>query len=97
MYEEEDKGEVRDGDSDGFSVTSSQWAYLPDVLLEDIFSYLTIRERYYASLVCSNWARLFNSQQVWRTFILDDYTLTRRKFNYYMGYQVSLKILCSQT
>lgn len=29
----------------------SQWNDLPDLLLEQIFSYLTIRERYYASLV----------------------------------------------
>lgn len=29
----------------------SQWHELPDLLLEQIFSYLTIPERYYASLV----------------------------------------------
>ena len=29
----------------------SQWHTLPDILLEEIFSYLTYRERYYASLV----------------------------------------------
>lgn len=29
----------------------STWNELPDLLLEEIFKYLTIRERYYASLV----------------------------------------------
>jgi hypothetical protein len=29
----------------------SRWCDLPDLLLEEIFSYLSIRERYYASLV----------------------------------------------
>ncbi|PRD29348.1 UNVERIFIED_CONTAM: hypothetical protein NCL1_29654 [Trichonephila clavipes] len=31
--------------------STSRWDYLPDILLEDIFSRLTIRERYYASQV----------------------------------------------
>lgn len=29
----------------------SQWPELPDLLLEEIFSYLTVQQRYYASLV----------------------------------------------
>ncbi|KAJ9600396.1 hypothetical protein L9F63_009324 [Diploptera punctata] len=32
--------------------TYSNWSYLPDLILEKIFSYLSIRERYYASMVC---------------------------------------------
>jgi F-box protein 39 len=66
----------------------SQWNVLPDVVLEKIFGYLDIKERYYAALVCANWAYMFHSPRVWRNFILDDLTLTRRKFNFYMGYQV---------
>lgn len=31
-------------------------------------------------------------QASWHTFLLDDSTLTRNKFNYYMGWQVSLEI-----
>lgn len=31
--------------------TFSKWSVLPDILLEDIFSRLTIKERYYASQV----------------------------------------------
>ncbi|XP_067135359.1 F-box/LRR-repeat protein 3 [Centruroides vittatus] len=66
------------------------WEYLPDILLEDIFSYLSISQRHTASQVCPNWFRIFSSPNVWRTFVLDDRTLTRRKFNYYLGYQYIL-------
>ncbi|XP_015923111.1 uncharacterized protein [Parasteatoda tepidariorum] len=68
----------------------SQWNALPDILLEDIFSRLSIKERYNASQVCWNWYRLFHSKKVWEVFILEDKTLTRRKFNYYLGYQFVL-------
>ncbi|GIY85740.1 f-box domain-containing protein [Caerostris darwini] len=79
----------------------SNWNILPDILLEDIFSRLSIRERYYASqasyicyltncTVCRNWNRIFYSKRIWETFILGDKTLTRRKFNYYMGDQYVL-------
>ncbi|XP_035209865.1 uncharacterized protein LOC118184320 isoform X2 [Stegodyphus dumicola] len=68
----------------------SLWSTLPDIILEDIFSRLTIKERYYASQVCRNWNRIFYSRRVWDTFILEDRTLTRRKFNYYMGDQYVL-------
>ncbi|XP_066992680.1 uncharacterized protein [Anabrus simplex] len=65
----------------------SQWCNLPDLLLEEIFSYLTMRERYYASMVCRSWYRAFHLPNVWSTFVLEDNTLTRRKFNYYYGWQ----------
>ncbi|KAG8194053.1 hypothetical protein JTE90_003003 [Oedothorax gibbosus] len=68
----------------------SRWDVLPDILLEDIYSRLSIKERYYASQVCRNWNRIFYSKIVWETFILNDRTLTRRKFNYYMGDQYVL-------
>ncbi|GFT61684.1 f-box domain-containing protein [Nephila pilipes] len=82
------KAKYRDYDYDDKS--TSRWDILPDILLEDIFSRLTIRERYYASQVCRNWNRIFYSKIVWETFILGDKTLTRRKFNYYMGDQYVL-------
>ncbi|XP_012257967.2 uncharacterized protein LOC105687145 isoform X2 [Athalia rosae] len=68
----------------------SCWNNLPDILLEEIFSYLTIRERYYASLVCKSWNNAFKFQRVWSTFILQDTTLTRGKFNYYSGWEYIL-------
>lgn len=66
----------------------SKWCDLPDLLLERIFSYLTIREKYYASLVCKNWYRAFHLPYVWSEFVLEDNTLTRSRFNYYSGWQV---------
>ncbi|KAH1009273.1 uncharacterized protein LOC109539584 isoform X1 [Dendroctonus ponderosae] len=79
----------------------SRWNELPDLLLEKVFSYLTIKERYYASCVCRNWHRTFYLPYVWRQFILEDHTLTRSKFNYYLGWQYVLDhlrtSLCLQT
>lgn len=72
----------------------SQWDQLPDLLLEKVFAYLSIKERYYASCVCTNWYRAFHLPYVWRQFILEDHTLTRSKFNYYLGWQVSLSYFC---
>lgn len=71
-------------------MTYSSWNYLPDLILEEIFSYLTIRERYYASLVCKSWYNAFKLQKVWSTFTLEDTTLTRGKFNYYSGWEYIL-------
>lgn len=69
------------------------WSYLPDLILEKIFAHLTIRERFYASMVCRNWYRGFHLPYVWSTFTLEDSTLTRRKFNYYYGWQVNYILL----
>ncbi|XP_057653336.1 uncharacterized protein LOC130892106 isoform X2 [Diorhabda carinulata] len=68
----------------------SKWSELPDLLLEEIFSYLEIREKYYASLVCRNWYRAFRLPYVWNRFVLRDNTLTRSRFNYYSGWQYVL-------
>ena len=78
-------------EKDSSSITYSYWSYLPDLILEKVFSYLSIRERYYASMVCRTWYRAFHLPYVWSTFALDDSTLTRRKFNYYYGWQVWYK------
>lgn len=66
----------------------SQWDLLPDIALGQIFSYLTIREKYWASLTCRNWYHAFHLSETWAVFKLDDHTLTRRRFNYYSGWQV---------
>ncbi|XP_003426992.1 uncharacterized protein LOC100679131 [Nasonia vitripennis] len=77
--------------------TYSCWDQLPDILLEEIFSQLTIRERYYASLVCKSWYRAFKLPLVWKTFTLADTTLTRGKFNYYSGWQYVLDHMRTST
>lgn len=66
----------------------SKWDELPDLILEDIFSYLSIREKYYASLVCKSWHRAFYLPYSWSDFVMGDSTLTRGRFNYYSGWQV---------
>lgn len=66
----------------------SLWSELPDLLLENVFSLLSMQQRYYASLVCKSWHRVFYLPNAWRTFVFDDKTLTRRLFNYYSGWQV---------
>ncbi|XP_018027591.1 uncharacterized protein LOC108682857 isoform X1 [Hyalella azteca] len=63
------------------------WHLLPDLLLEKVYTYLTIRERYYASQVCRSWYQGFNFPRVWYTFVLYDNLLTKRKFNYYAGWE----------
>uniref|UniRef100_A0A6P7GNS7 F-box/LRR-repeat protein 21-like n=1 Tax=Diabrotica virgifera virgifera TaxID=50390 RepID=A0A6P7GNS7_DIAVI len=73
----------------------SMWSELPDLLLEKIFAFLNIREKYYASLVCKSWYRAFHLPYVWSRFILEDNTLTRSRFNYYSGWQLSLKHVLS--
>ncbi|XP_067628767.1 F-box only protein 39 [Eurosta solidaginis] len=83
--EECEENDFRDGD-DNFS----QWNQLPDIILEEIFSYLNYRERYYASLVCRHWYNAFYLPNVWLNFLVDDRTLTRAKYNYYSGWQYCL-------
>lgn len=80
---------LHDDVSESENFEESLWSELPDLLLEDIFSYLTIQERYYSSMVCKNWRRVFYLANAWRTFVFDDKTLTRRLFNYYSGWQVN--------
>lgn len=74
----------------------SRWCDLPDLLLEEIFAYLNIKERYYASLTCINWHRAFYLKRVWSNFVVEDDTLCQRKFNYYSGYQYVLDHMRTQ-
>ncbi|XP_005111999.1 filaggrin [Aplysia californica] len=66
------------------------WAELPVILLEDVFTLLTPKERHQASQVCRQWYDLFYSPRVWETFILLERTLTKKRFNLYKGYQQEL-------
>ncbi|XP_012217085.1 uncharacterized protein [Linepithema humile] len=96
-FDEEDKDLEEDTEEDKLCKEYSSWDQTPDILLEEIFSYLTIRERYYASLVCRSWYRAFKLQNVWSTFTLEDTTLTRGKFNYYSGWQYVLDHMRTST
>lgn len=86
----EDIGSAHDpseGDLNEDGEPYSQWSYLPDLILEQVFAHLNIRERYAASQVCRNWYYAFYLPNTWSTFVLTDTTLTRRKYNYYSGWQ----------
>ncbi|XP_063227639.1 uncharacterized protein LOC134533865 [Bacillus rossius redtenbacheri] len=74
----------------------SRWSLLPDLVLEQILSHLTMREKYAASLVCRSWSRAFRLPRVWHTFVYEDSTLTRRKYNYYYGWQSFLDHMRTQ-
>ncbi|XP_037953732.1 F-box only protein 39-like [Teleopsis dalmanni] len=76
--------------------TYSDWCNLPDLILEQIFSYLDVKERYYASLVCTQWYRCLYLPMVWHNFLVDDRTLTRPKYNYYSGWQYCLDHMRTQ-
>lgn len=69
------------------------WNNLPDLLLENIFSYLNPSDKHSASTTCQSWHSVFYLPYSWHTFIFDDTTLTRRKFNYYSGWQVSTVVM----
>ncbi|XP_060837199.1 F-box/LRR-repeat protein 21 [Rhopalosiphum padi] len=66
------------------------WNNLPDLLLENIFSFLDIGAKHNASKTCTLWYSVFHLPYSWHTFVFDDTTLTRRKFNYYSGWQYML-------
>lgn len=82
--------EIDDDDDEGCVVdeteTRSRWSDLPNLLLEEIFSNLDIKSRYYASLVCKNWNDVFYFPKVWQSFQVGDDTLCRYKYNYYSGW-----------
>lgn len=65
----------------------THWHALPVDILERILAKLSIKERHVASQVCFHWFESFYSPRVWSSFTLTDTTFTKRKYNYYMGYQ----------
>ncbi|XP_046679821.1 F-box/LRR-repeat protein 21-like [Homalodisca vitripennis] len=77
-------------------IEEDRWCELPDLVLENIFSYLNAEQKYYASLVCSAWYQGFHLPYAWSTFVFQDTTLTRRKFNYYSGWQYILDHIRTQ-
>lgn len=63
------------------------WHLLPDLLLEKVFQYLSLSQRYAASMVCRRWYAAFSYPRVWYTFVLHDELLVKRKFNINSGWQ----------
>ncbi|XP_014270222.1 F-box only protein 39 isoform X2 [Halyomorpha halys] len=83
---------------DEIAVTEDEggWSELPDLLIESIYSYLNMRDRYNCSMVCKRWYDAFYLPQSWSVFVFDERTLTRRRFNYYSGWQYTLDHLRAQ-
>ncbi|XP_022670907.1 uncharacterized protein LOC111254393 isoform X4 [Varroa destructor] len=67
-----------------------RWEHLPDVVLEQIMGHLNIPDKHSMSQVCRNWYRAFHLPRCWRHFILNDRTLTKRKYTRYFGYVYEL-------
>lgn len=92
--------EIDEDDDEGCVVDEnelpSKWSDLPDLLLEEVFASLGIKDRYYASMVCKNWYRAFYLKRVWANFLVEDNTLCQRKFNYYSGWQYVLDHMRTQ-
>ncbi len=65
--------EITEEDEDSYlEGCFGNWAELPDLIIERIFSYLNIERRYYGSLVCRRWYQAFHLPYVWSTFVLED-------------------------
>ena len=48
------------------SMETVAWSFLPDHVLVDVFSYLTISDRYQASQTCASWNFAFCSPHLWK-------------------------------
>ena len=68
------------------------WEALPSILLQEIFSFLSINQRYHCSQVCRSWYEVFHSPVIWYTFTFDGITFTRKKFNLFRGYERILNL-----
>eukprot|EP00095_Tigriopus_kingsejongensis_P000406 maker-scaffold19_size710362-snap-gene-4.16 protein:Tk00406 transcript:maker-scaffold19_size710362-snap-gene-4.16-mRNA-1 annotation:"hypothetical protein L798_10119" len=60
----------------------SQWAYIPDLILEQIFKYLPIRSKISAALACKLWSRCIKCRSVWSDLVFYDNTMSRTRYNF---------------
>ncbi|KAI0218111.1 hypothetical protein LSAT2_030163 [Lamellibrachia satsuma] len=70
----------------------TSWADLPTVLLEDIYSMLTMRQRYNCSLVCRNWNDVLLAPRLWRLLDVGQEMFRVRRVNrfHHSGYEYRL-------
>ena len=59
------------------------WAYLPPLLLEDIFAMLTHKQRHACSQVCFAWYQAFYSPRLWKSLHVTPMTFTSKRVNLY--------------
>ena len=63
------------------------WEMVPDLLLEQVYTLLNMRYRYYCSMVCSHWNNVFYYPAVWHRLEIKEHSFTYNRFNLYKGYQ----------
>ena len=67
------------------------WEYTPVVVLEKVYSLLSLADRSACACVCRHWLDVFHSPALWRHLNIGRRTFTRRKFR-----SVYLRTVCRQ-
>jgi len=57
------------------------WMYLPDLILEHIFKFLTYRERKYCSMTCWTWSIVFHRRSIWAHLTIYGDTMCTWRYN----------------
>ncbi|KAL5022650.1 hypothetical protein ScPMuIL_001805 [Solemya velum] len=57
-----------------------EWSSLPEHIILRILSYLSLQEKYHASLTCKMWHTCFNMPELWRKFSFWFYTPSQKRF-----------------
>jgi len=71
------------------------WMYLPDLILEHIFKYLSYRERLAASLSCIMWQRVFFNTSIWSHLVVQGDTMCIYRWVIAMkDYEVDQSFFC---
>lgn len=55
-----------------YDSSKGDWAELPDLVIEKIYSYLNHERKYYCSLVCRRWYEAFHYPYAWSTLVIAD-------------------------
>ncbi len=63
------------------------WAGLPDIILSEIFSFVSMRNLARCRRVCQNWLRVTLIDRCWETFVYRDFMFTRKRFTLHSGYE----------
>jgi len=57
------------------------WMYLPDLILEHIFKFLTYRGRLNASLTCTRWNTVFWNTSIWSHLVINGVTMCEYRYS----------------
>ncbi|XP_067940080.1 F-box/LRR-repeat protein 21-like isoform X2 [Watersipora subatra] len=59
-------------------------------MLKKVFSFLRLKDRYHASLVCRHWNDVFYSPSIWRKLVMNSTTFTHKRMTPFKGYWLEL-------